>query len=166
MADTDRRLGQCPRVLPQPRAPDEVKRGGMTNDQAAMPSSRGAALIATELALSLPDATLKPWCASSGLPLVTQDQKTNIGRSKAAAIRLMPRLYATSTQASPAFPIATPPIATPVRTVMAWAPLRSAANDTGSMAPKECKENTEGVSEYPAGVASVARTGADLRSRH
>ena len=51
-------------------------------------------------------------------------------------------LYATSTQANAAFPASRP-----VRTVIAWALLRSAANDTGSMAPKDRKENTEGVSE-------------------
>ena len=48
----------------------------------------------------------------------------------------------TSTQVNAAFPASGP-----VRTVMAWALFRSAANDTGSMAPKDRKENTEGVSE-------------------
>ena len=80
---------------------------------------------------------------------------------EAAAIRLMPRLYAMSTHANAAFPFSGP-----VRTVMAWALLRSTANDTGSMAPKDRKENTEGVSEYPSGVSSVVRTGAELRFRH
>ena len=81
---------------------------------------------------------------------------------EAVAIRLMPRLYAMSTHAS----AAVPDDSGPARTVMAWALLRSVANDTGSMAPKDRKENTEGVSEYPCGVSSVVRSGANLRLRH
>ena len=80
---------------------------------------------------------------------------------EAAAIRLMARLYAMSTQVNAAFSASGP-----MRTVMVWALLRSAANDTGSMAPKDRKENTEGVSEYPSEVSSVVRTGVDLRFRH
>jgi len=53
----------------------------------------------------------------------------------------MPRFYAMSTHANAALLLSGP-----VRTVMAWALLRSTANDTGNMAPKDRKENTEGVS--------------------
>jgi hypothetical protein len=63
----------------------------------------------------------------------------------------MPWLYATSMQAN-----AEIPSSGSLRTVMAWAPLRSAANDTGSMAPKDRNENTEGVREYLTTVSSLA----------
>jgi hypothetical protein len=69
--------------------------------------------------------------------------------------------YAMSKHANAAFPVSRP-----MRTVMVWALLRSATSDTGNMAPKDCKENTEGVSGYPPEVSSAVKTGADLRVVH
>ena len=80
---------------------------------------------------------------------------------EAAAIRLMPGLYAMSTQVNAAFPASGP-----MRIVMAWALLRSAASESGSTAPKDRDENTKGVREYRAAASSLARTGPDLRSKH
>ncbi len=79
--------------------------------------------------------------ASAGLSLVNQVQTSKYPRSRWPATRLMPRFYAMSTHANAAFLVSGP-----VRTVMAWALVRSTSNDTGNMAPKDRNENTEGMS--------------------
>ena len=70
----------------------------------------------------------------------------------AAAIRLVLRPYATSMQAN-----AEIPSSGPARIVTAWALLRNAASDTGSTAPKDRNEKTEGIKECPAAASIVGR---------